>query len=233
MAFPGKGKDPVLANLVDALADKIWQPLFDTLQFGDGPGFVTALGGDGFVPFFVQTPGNRNVTNLQTQGKIPFDFALDGICLHVASNDYFYDIQKPAAPSNHMYTIKQILREHGRFYLTANGTYIICDLKAMYFPSATGFVSAVSTTETTDELIAQNEGVAAVGNYYRPGGPDPEMGLILPENTTIRGEWHIDAIGLAALAAFYPSIEPLAKISQLGMQLTCTLQGYQARKFQP
>lgn len=233
MTFPGKGKDPVLTNLVDVLADKIWQPLFDVLQYEDGPEFVAALGGDGFVPFFVQAPGNRNLTNLQSQGKIPFDFACDGICLHVASNDYYYEILKPELPSNHMYTVKQILREHGRFYMTANGTYIIADIKAMYVPSATGFVSAVGTTETTDELITQNEGVAAVGNYYRPGGPDPEMGLILPENTTIRAEWHIDTAGLDLLALIYPEADPLAKISQLGIQLTCMLQGWQARKFQP
>lgn len=233
MAFPGKGKEVVLANLVDALADKIWQPLFDKTQYATGPEFLAGFGSDGFIPMFVQPVGNRNLTNLQTQGKVPFDFACDGVCLKMASNDYWYDVLKPALPSSHMYTVKQIMREHGRLYLTANGTYVIADLDASYFPAAAGFDSAVSTTETTDELITQAEGVAMVGNYYRPGGPDPEMGLILPENTTLRGEWHVDALGLAVLALMFPDADPESTVSKLGVQVEIVLQGWQARKFQP
>jgi len=227
-SYPGPGTDVMLTDIVDAIRDKIWEPLFDVLQYDTGQEFVTALGNQAFVPFFVQIPNNPELTNLQAQGKVPFDMALDGVELHIASDDIYHDVA-----NGHLYTVKQILREHGRLIGWANGNYRLFNDKAWKFPAAAGFNTAMSQTQNATTLYAQSNGVPGVGNYFRPGGPDPKMGVILPANTTIRAELHLDALGMAMLGVMYPADQPPAEVSALGVQLTIEFEGWQARKYQP
>ena len=223
-----EGSDPVLTDIIAALRDKIWLPLFDIRQYDTGQDLLNAVSQKNYISFFTQNPDDKEFTNLQAQGKVPFDFALDGIAMHIASNDRYYDVA-----NGHIYTIKGIFREHGRIYAVANGNYELCNDKAWAFPAAGGFSSAVSTTQTLTELVTQAEGHPSVMNYYRPGGTDPNQGVILPKNTTIRLEWSLDAKGLALLNTMFPTEDPPASLSALGFQATCRFLGYQAREFQP
>lgn len=228
MGYPGEGANVMLTDIMEEIRDKVWEPLFDVVQYETGQDLVAALAVQNFIPFFVQNPNNPELTNLQAQGKVPFDMAMDGVELHIASNDIYHDVA-----NQHLYTIKQILREHGRLIGWANGNYRLFNDKAWKFPPAAGFQSALSQTQNATTLVAQGEGNPSIGNYYRPGGPDPKMGIILPANTTIRAELHVDAVGLAMLGVMFPAEQPPAEISALGVQLTIEFEGWQARKYQP
>jgi len=225
MAERGKGNDPLLESIVDEIRECIWWPLFHKQQWATGQLLLAAFAGQRYIEFFTTVPGNQDLSNLNSQGQVPFEFYADGLSLKIAANDIYDD-----AANAKVISIKELVTEHGRIEFAVRNNNTVCNHPADMFPPGTGLASAIATTQNATSYMPQSEGVPHKGNYWRFGGSDPTLGIRLRRTDAIVGRLHLDAVAIAALGIMFPDEQPPAKLSDLGAQFEMRLHGWAYRE---
>jgi len=221
--FSGPGNMPALQDIVNSSREKIWHPFFHKLQYEDGPALLAAFGQRAYVEFFTTLPADMNLCNLHSAGQLPFAYGLDGWALDINVDDRFYD-------DPHYYQVNKIMREHGRFEVRCRDNNEVFNAPASLVPPATGYGTSMATTQTASQSAHYQSGVPHLRNYWRPGGPDPAMGIMLERKENIVARFHLDAYGLAFLTMAFGGESPNYTLSDQGAQLEARLFGYGFRK---
>lgn len=221
MEIQNNGQAIALSQIVNDSRNKLWDVLFERKQYADNEDLLAALiGSPGYIEFLTSPPNDENLSNMAGASGLPYDFGIDGFGIEVAHKDLYHD-----TVNQQLYTFKALIQEHGRLMVQIRGVTIY-NGPVTFATLGVGLPAALSTTQTATTIASETHGAPHLSNYFRPGGPDPTMGILAREGQKVLARLYLDQEGQTLLTDHLDGESPDWEPSELGWQIMFAFKGW-------